>query len=454
MSLSSFLKAQKKANLEALCINLNLSPEGKVHELRVRLYEYAKNATNFEFPGFAEWKQAQWSLTPEPNTDINEFFKEDIPEVITPSKLPFHRLAPFAGREGLGESLFGEDSPNKNDTGVLMEFVQPFMQGLKDALVGAFREKETRHHSNTEFGHGECNRAKNRQVFLREAKDRNIRFTGDVGENVAKVFRRLDDLRLIYPIDDSDMLNIMPELCEEAALRYLKTHSEICDTWEKTKAQFNLIFTPYESATKLKADIMLRTQIANEKIDYYISVIKTMNARLTFPISGPELLSIILDNLHLDYARILKGKRVSSLEELAEICREEEKLLEKERKYQPPPARLFKPHDDWGYSERRNPTSAQNSSPRPNDYQRYKSPERRDFQNTKNFRDSSQNRQGNYYRSKSPDQKVAAATLTKTSHQGKRKLICEECKEAEEEQKGNERERRVNFQVLAGNSKS
>lgn len=93
------------------------------------------------------------------------------------------------------------------------------------------------------------------------------------------------------------------------------------------------------SQIQLHADMLQRTQLPGEKID--ISIIKTLNNKLPPPLSDRSLLEIVLHNLNLEYAQAIKGLRVRTIEDLAEIGREEEHFNAHMSRLKSPPRRLL-----------------------------------------------------------------------------------------------------------------
>lgn len=262
------------------------------------------------------------------------------------------------------------------------------------------------------------------KTFLKEARERKLRFGGNIKEDVREFFKKLEKLRKYFPLADDVMVTVFPDLLIGAAARFVDTHPELCVDWEETKALFLDVFSPFVSPNQLKADMHERTQVTHERIDYYVSLMKTMNERLPKPMSDDAFLEMIIENLTPEYTDMIRDKEVDSLEELAEICRNGEKIVERKKRYKPPPARLLKPllnkYDEFS-------TSKRDESPRRDSYRREDSPRRSEYsrrdsspyrQSENSRRDSSPYRQSeNSKRDSSPyrksDNKNSYASATK-----------------------------------------
>lgn len=90
-----------------------------------------------------------------------------------------------------------------------------------------------------------------------------------------------------------------------------------------------------------------RGQLKDEKIDRFISIIKHLNSKLVNPMSDEELLDeILIENLTKEYAKMIRGKRIETIEDLANVCRREEAILHKHSIYEEPPQRLRDPYPE------------------------------------------------------------------------------------------------------------
>ena len=263
-----------------------------------------------------------------------------------------------------------------------------FVDDLKTALLAVVNQNQpNRGSSSTQRNQNE---RKNLRFFLLEVRARNLTFGGEPHEDVAYFFKKLEEIRTLFPMTDQEMIDILPELCTGAAKRFVKNNPKECEFWETTKTLFRQIFPLRLLKNQVKADMFERRQNEGETIDYYISIIKHMNGKLTKPMSDKELLfDIILDNLTPSYHKMIKGMYINSLEQLAHVCRKGEELKLKKDLYKPPPSRLLDPYPDpdskyrhhvsryegFNYSKSRSPENNNNSGTSPNRY-RFESPNR------------------------------------------------------------------------------
>lgn len=363
MSVSAFLKSKKKAELQTLCTELGLESEGLVAELRANLYQHCKSNPQLILPGFNEFPNidpgVSRATTPDTQNDIISFFEdpakpESLPIVtvtdtenqITPTESITVPLSPskrFVSSQKIDIQHLKMSNGNSNNNDPGANSLNDFAESLKTALLTAFQNQQEN------AGSQWRNRAKDRQLFIREAKERHLYFTGEKGEDIKKQIKRLEELRKLYPLEDEDLRDIFPELCKSVLIKFIETRKKEVKTWTELKKTLIDVFSPYISVTKLKSDIMQRTQLENEKIDNYVSTILTLNSKLPKQMDQDELLTIIIDNLHPEYDKMIKDTTINSLEDLITRCRKEEKILEKASRYAPPPTRLTNVYSDLDY---------------------------------------------------------------------------------------------------------
>lgn len=360
---TEFVNNLSKDTVIEFCESEGLEATGSAKELRARFYKHMVAHPEFIPTGYLEFqkkiKEAKLDLkklqvvqgtdgrptTPQPNSDIESYFREEsegVVEVPTEESV-LDNLHVNPVEQGVQNNM--HTSSTEQDAHTFSDFVDD----LKSALLGAIRGSGPSHVSRRDqfdSTSSKLSKAKQIRLFLQEAKSRGIIFRGTGKEDVKELFKKLKNLRKLFPIEDDDLADVFQELCTGAALRYCKTHPKECETLRSIAHNFITVFSPYTSQTQLKSDLYQRTQVSNERIDHYISIIKTMNEKLLHPLYDDELFEIIRDNLHGDYIQMIRNVRVRDLEQLAEVCREGEKLLDRERKYQPPPSRLLRQYVD------------------------------------------------------------------------------------------------------------
>lgn len=148
--------------------------------------------------------------------------------------------------------------------------------------------------------------ARDTLAFLQEVGRRQLSFSGAPGENFEEFLKKFKSAGRFFAVDDKGMLLVFEEVLKDAALRFLRTHPRECATWDSTQELFEAAFRKVVDPVKAQVDLLQRTQLANEKIDQFVSIIRTLNNRLgPSKMSDASLLPIVLHHLHPEYAQMV-----------------------------------------------------------------------------------------------------------------------------------------------------
>lgn len=181
--------------------------------------------------------------------------------------------------------------------------------------------------------------------FIKEARERKLRFAGNSKDDIKIFFKKIERVRGYFTLTDQEMRVVFPDLlvANSAAERFLDSNKEICRTWNDIKRVFAEAFPSQVDPNQLKIDMHDRKQIPTERIDFYISLMKTLNEKLQKPLNEEAFFDMILENLAPDYQDMLLQREVNNIDELLVVCRSGEKVIERKNRYKPPAPRLVRP---------------------------------------------------------------------------------------------------------------
>lgn len=345
-----FLKTIRKPALIEICKDNGLDETGKVKELRARILDFWVKTTGFQPPNYREFLNTSGPVdvkSPNPEQNLLDYFAKSSDEdegsendsaIATSNKSIGKGTTNNLPSLQIPQQHFATGSGTQNPVMVNQQFITDLTVALATAMQAVQTQQPTASSPKKKKKKAPF---KERRSFRQEAKSRGLIYHGYDSEDVKDFLERIERLRRCYELEDDDMVEVFSEVLEANAYRFWKTALRDLTEWSEVKSQFTTAFWKYKSATKMKSEILQRTQIKGEKIDVFISVVQNMNTKLETAIPDNEIFTIIQDNLHPDYLDLIQGKRIYGLEHLRDICREGEKFLEKSSSYVPPPSELL-----------------------------------------------------------------------------------------------------------------
>lgn len=417
-TVASFLRSLKKAQLKVLCEDFGLPTNKNAPELRVDIFDFLKAHPGHSLPGFVsqngedvvvvsdnlgsseDLEPAVSETSPQPGTSPRQGTSSQSKAGTNPQKRPssapadpassaaYHSVSPTIYLSTATTTVtlhqnvqpvttcsfrpicpvpVKQNPPITNLTNQTQIPLQPVsLTDLTQAVANMLQLQNNNDGSSTGVARSHGESSKNVLAFLRETNRRGLKFTGASHEDVEEFLTKFESVSKFFVLSDADMLLVLKEVIQGDALRYFKTHQQECNSWPSAQSAFKVVFRRYVDPIKLQTDVLQRTQLPNEKIDRYISVLKTLNNRLPVPIADDQLLPIVKHHLHPDYADMIKGQFIPSLDILAYICRGEEERRSQLSSYAPPPIHLLKDPElgnaDRAHHEQESSPAAQRAS--------------------------------------------------------------------------------------------
>lgn len=229
--------------------------------------------------------------------------------------------------------VFTLDQMQQMLSSLVKDFTSSQVDTLKSLVQNVSADASTHHKSNPQ----------NIVSFLKECTRRGLQFSGSPHDNICSFFRRLDEVNRIYCISDDQLLHACAQqIFTNVAKTYYVAHRDEFSRWSDLQARYLVVFESDITDAERKRDMSDRTQVVHESITYYVATMKTLNSRLTKPMSEDDLLEMVLFRLHPVYKERVIDKRISSFDELEIVCRAYERLDREKANYRPPPAHLLK----------------------------------------------------------------------------------------------------------------
>lgn len=177
----------------------------------------------------------------------------------------------------------------------------------------------------------------------------NLRFDGDEGEGVNLFLERADAFKEYKRVSDEEMWGLVPEMIGMKVTQWLRANLFSISSWGEFKREIRRAYLPVGYDIRLKKDMFARTQGEGERVNEYITVLRTMNARLENSLEEGELLSLALDNLHPFYLTKITSLSIHSFTELVSVGAEIEARQERCKLYRPPPRPNEMVDREFGY---------------------------------------------------------------------------------------------------------
>lgn len=190
-------------------------------------------------------------------------------------------------------------------------------------------------------------------------KDWGIKFSGD-DQSVHAFLEAIEEMKSARNASDADLFNSAFDLFSGRALIWLKAIRRETSSWEEIVQEMRNEFEPLDYTERLWEEIRSRTQGEDEKIGFYVSVMRNYFHRLPQKPTENEVLRIVLRNLHPYYLERLGLQKISSLAELVEKGRRIEDNRWRMQMYRPPPLKKTLLEPDLAYlpPNRKTPSTA------------------------------------------------------------------------------------------------
>lgn len=160
--------------------------------------------------------------------------------------------------------------------------------------------------------------------FLDICSRKQISFDGTSSASISKFISRIEQLRTLYTISESDLLIVLPELLWGDALQWFNTHKDCLTSWVLIKNAMKNVFLSPTHEDDILSTLYNRHQYQTESINSFVSSILSLNHELSNPLPQSELIKIVLRNIAPLYVPCTYGKQFHSLQEIETTCRQVE----------------------------------------------------------------------------------------------------------------------------------
>lgn len=164
-----------------------------------------------------------------------------------------------------------------------------------------------------------------------------LKFDNTTSLSAEDFLLRINEKRKASKISEEELLLYLPELFQDTPLNWCRLEIDNWTQWNDFETAFRATFFPPNYQEKLKKEIEKRTQGEYEKIlDFAISL-KTLMKKLTHPLSEPEQISNIYNNLLPKYQLYIRKSEVTSVAHLMSLGQEFERIEDRAKTFRPPP---------------------------------------------------------------------------------------------------------------------
>lgn len=181
--------------------------------------------------------------------------------------------------------------------------------------------------------------------FTKEARQRKLFFNGSPDESAREFLRKLEYLRKMMDMPDSDITLAFPDLLGGAAERWYQVQDEF-HSWDELRQRFSLAYIRKNEDAILINKIVNRTQVAAERPVHFIATMERLNKMLDRPWPDSTLISIIINNLLPCYQEKIGCLYTpTTIRALETMCLHLEDTMRASKNFKPPSADLLQDPD-------------------------------------------------------------------------------------------------------------
>lgn len=148
---------------------------------------------------------------------------------------------------------------------------------------------------------------------------------------------RVEELRAGYNMTPQQMLKALPELLKGRALLWYRNEVQSWNNWDEFEADFREQFVPASIRRSLEEEIRRRVQGPGERISEYVTSVRTL-IRRHGGFSAKDALTRIYDNLHPEYRLHIKRAEFTEVKRLIQLGFDYEETLAAQKTYHAPPS--------------------------------------------------------------------------------------------------------------------
>lgn len=168
----------------------------------------------------------------------------------------------------------------------------------------------------------------------------NLTFDGTTKSSVNSFLEQIEELSFARNVSEDELFRSSIELFEGPAKVWYRSVRRKINSWSEVVAALRKDFLPKDSDDDLWEVIRNRRQKKDERVIIYVAAMENLFSRLIVKATQAERLKIIRKNLMEEYHVHLALKEVTSVDQLAEICRVlEDAGIIKDQAYRSPNAR-------------------------------------------------------------------------------------------------------------------
>lgn len=177
--------------------------------------------------------------------------------------------------------------------------------------------------------------------FLQVAFNQKLHFSGST-DHVRGFLKDVERLRTRFPVTDNELLDIIPHILKNPALRYFEEHRALFTSWRTFQAHFKSHYLEEGHETRLLTSLFTRKQGLKESPEDFVSSLLSMNRDLENPISEARLVEVLRANLNPDYLRSFHMHGAPTLENFEAEAKRVAAALHYEAQYQAPPVEVLR----------------------------------------------------------------------------------------------------------------
>lgn len=181
--------------------------------------------------------------------------------------------------------------------------------------------------------------------FLKDARQRGIKFTGLVNESARTFIRKFEELARLHNLSEGDRRLAIADLLEGPVERHYRVSQHLWPTWASFRDGFLGCYAQKTTDAQILKNITQRSQHSSERPHLYIAAVRAMAEELIHPIPDHSLLQIIKDNLLPKYSSQLALFNTPDFVALESACSVIERSQLTAQQFQPPPTYLLQDPD-------------------------------------------------------------------------------------------------------------
>lgn len=181
--------------------------------------------------------------------------------------------------------------------------------------------------------------------FLKDARQRGIKFSGLVNESARNFIRNFEELAVLHGLSEGDRRMAIADLLEGPVARHYRMSKHLWPTWQVFRAEFLECYATKTTDAQMLKNIAQRSQHTSERPHLFIAAVREMAGELGHPIPDYSLLQIIKENLLPAYSSQLALFSTPDFSALEAACAVIERSLQTAKQFQPPPEYLLKDPD-------------------------------------------------------------------------------------------------------------